>query len=64
MNSSQGRAHLATVFGLDPHTRDALAVRSNQRNFAGEGVAYFPSQGNDPASTAPFSNIRLICEVV
>jgi len=64
MLSAPGRATLGKLFHLDNKTAAGLANRPQQRDFAGEGVAYFPSQGNDPASTDPFSNIKLICEMM
>ena len=60
MNTSAGRDALASQFNLAEGSA-WLAERANQRAFAGEGVAYFPSQGNDPSSTEPMSNIALIC---
>ena len=50
MNSSKGRASLAKSFGV---SAASLEHREGQANFAGNGVAYFPSQGNDPSCTAP-----------
>ena len=63
LKTTVGRTQLTTQFETG---QDAswLADPNNARTFAGEGVAYFPSQGNDPASTAPFSNIKLICETM
>jgi pimeloyl-ACP methyl ester carboxylesterase len=63
LKTKEGRTQLTTDFvtGQDP---EWLADPTNARGFAGEGVAYFPSQGNDPMSTAPFSNIELICKTM
>ena len=58
-----GRQQLTTEFATG-HEASWLADPTNARSFAGEGVAYFPSQGNDPMTTAPFSNIQLICETM
>ena len=63
LNTSSGRQSLASLFNISGGA-DWLATRENQRSFAGEGVAYFPSQGNDPSSTAPMSNIQLICQTM
>ena len=38
--------------------------RDNQGRFAGNGVAYFPAQGNDPSCTRPGCNIGMICKVM
>ena len=53
LKTTVGRQQLTTQFntGNDPSW---LADPNNARNFAGEGVAYFPSQGNDPSTTEPF----------
>lgn len=40
------------------------ADTGNQASFAGNGVAYFPSQGNDPTCTQPACNIKSICNVM
>lgn len=63
LQGSQGRAYLTSLFETGQDS-EWLANATNARSFAGEGVAYFPSQGNDPMSTAPFSNIQLICETM
>jgi serine protease 16 len=59
--SETGRNTLAKLFGRDSKWYESIA---NQGSFAGNGVAYFPSQGNDPSCTEPCCNIRLICEVM
>ena len=50
LKTTVGRQQLTTQFntGNDPSW---LADPNNARDFAGEGVAYFPSQGNDPSTT-------------
>eukprot|EP00756_Hemistasia_phaeocysticola_P048853 Hpha_TRINITY_DN23262_c0_g1::TRINITY_DN23262_c0_g1_i1::g.30229::m.30229 len=61
MNTSQGRTQLSRQFGVS--SRD-LETREGQRDFAGNGVAYFPAQGNDPTCTYPGCNIEQICKVM
>lgn len=61
MNTTEGREMLAEQFGVHAAS---LATRSGQRDFAGEGVCYFPSQGNDPACTQPGCNIEQICKIM
>lgn len=63
LGSDAGRRRLATAFDVKEGA-DWLANRTNAASFAGEGVAYFPAQGNDPSSTDPVSNIRTICDVM
>ena len=63
LSTQEGRQTLAEEFAVTEGA-DWLADRKNARAFCGEGVAYFPAQGNDPASTAPSSNIATICEVM
>eukprot|EP00911_Craspedida_sp_UC1_P001132 UC1_evm1s854 len=46
--SDSGRTRLASLFG---HTASWYQDTSNQAAFAGNGVAYFPAQGNDPTCT-------------
>eukprot|EP00466_Bigelowiella_natans_P011299 jgi/Bigna1/87275/estExt_fgenesh1_pg.C_180145 len=60
--SDEGRTRLASLFQLP--SADWLKERANQRDFAGEGVAYFPSQGNDPACTMAACNIERICAIM
>ena len=49
------------LFGQPP---EFFANATNQWQFAGEGVANFPAQGNDPSCTQPSCNIGLICQVM
>ena len=56
-----GRQRLAKLFGMSAVW---YMSRANQGQFAGNGVAYFPSQGNDPACTDPACNIAQICKVM
>jgi len=42
----------------------SLATKDGQRDLLGDGVAYFPSQGNDPACSEPACNIARICKVM
>ena len=66
MNTSTGRDTLASMF---PQVKarggaDWLKTRAGQARFAGNGVAAFPSQSNDPACTAFGCNIERICDVM
>ena len=61
MNSADGRAMLAHQFGV---SASSLATRRGQLNFAGNGVCYFPSQGNDPTCSQPGCNIEQICKIM
>merc|ERR1711871_413525 len=63
MASDSGREELFKKFSSVP-SAEWLKERDNQRTFAGEGVAYFPSQGNDPSCTDPACNIRSICKIM
>lgn len=64
MNTESGRAWLAHSFPQEVPSAAWLEKLANRKDFAGNGVVYFPSQGNDPASTAPGSNIEQICKVM
>eukprot|EP00039_Didymoeca_costata_P018921 m.335520 g.335520 ORF g.335520 m.335520 type:complete len:495 (-) comp17619_c0_seq1:59-1543(-) len=59
--TSQGRTELSKLFGETP---EFYADKNNQADFAGNGVAYFPAQGNDPSCTQPACNIKMICEIM
>jgi hypothetical protein len=60
-----GRRELAQMFPLvGAHGADWLLERENQAAFAGNGVAYFPAQDNDPACTGAACNIAKICEIM
>jgi hypothetical protein len=59
--ASSGQKSLEETFGLPS---GYLSSRSHQSSFAGNGVAYFPSQGNDPTCTRPACNIKRICEIM
>ena len=62
MNTTTGREEIAAAFhGVNA---ESLATRAGQRNFAGEGVAQFPAQANDPACTDAGCNIALICSTM
>jgi len=56
--TADGRAALATDFGGEA---DAYSSLEQQRDFAGEGVADFPAQANDPTCEEPMCNIAHIC---
>lgn len=59
--SLPGRARLGSLFAVSP---SSLKTHDGQLDFAGNGVAYFPSQANDPACTAPHCDVRRICETM
>jgi len=61
LNSTAGRKELAHTFGV---AASMLETREGQQGFAGNGVAMFPSQGNDPTCTQPGCNIEQICKVM
>eukprot|EP01059_Diplonema_ambulator_P031121 TRINITY_DN5628_c0_g1_i2.p1 TRINITY_DN5628_c0_g1~~TRINITY_DN5628_c0_g1_i2.p1 ORF type:complete len:502 (+),score=157.98 TRINITY_DN5628_c0_g1_i2:98-1603(+) len=60
-NTTEGRQTLSQLFG---HTPDWYESTSNQASFAGNGVASFPAQSNDPACTQPACNIGKICAIM
>lgn len=60
-NSTSGRMKLSQLFGRLPAW---YASYQNQADFAGNGVAYFPSQGNDPSCQQPGCNIASICKIM
>merc|ERR1712216_1078868 len=60
--SAKGRERIAELFpGV---SAESLKSRDNQLNFAGNGVAAFPAQSNDPSCDAPACNIKSICEIM
>lgn len=59
--TDKGQRELEKQFGL---RSGYLASRSAQADFAGDGVTYFPSQGNDLTCTQPACNIAKICEIM
>mmetsp|Transcript_17151 Transcript_17151/g.33606 ORF Transcript_17151/g.33606 Transcript_17151/m.33606 type:complete len:488 (-) Transcript_17151:124-1587(-) len=54
-------SELEEQFSLNSGALDSL---DGQRNFAGNGVADFPSQGNDPLCSTPSCNIKEICKTM
>ena len=62
--TSAGRSRLASLFDLGASGADNLKTVGGQRDFAGNGVAYFPSQGNDPSCDSPACNIAKICAIM
>jgi serine protease 16 len=65
MNSTSGRERLAALFPLvEREGADWLATRAGRQQFAGNGVAPFPSQSNDPACDEYGCNIAKICDVM
>ncbi|KAK3284619.1 hypothetical protein CYMTET_7739 [Cymbomonas tetramitiformis] len=63
LGDASGRELLSRKFKTVPNA-SWLEDREHQREFAGEGVAYFPSQGNDPACESPACNIGKICAIM
>mmetsp|Transcript_97031 Transcript_97031/g.256396 ORF Transcript_97031/g.256396 Transcript_97031/m.256396 type:complete len:474 (+) Transcript_97031:2-1423(+) len=57
-SSEQGRGRLATLFG---QAAAWYAEKGNQVGFAGQGVAQFPAQSNDPTCDEAMCNIAKIC---
>jgi hypothetical protein len=62
LKNSSGRFTLASLFKLP--SADWLANIDNQKAFAGEGVATFDAQSNDPSCTDPACNIASICKIM
>jgi hypothetical protein len=62
--TAAGRGSLATIFAKDKVSADWFAKKSNQAEFAGNGVASFPAQSNDPSCTEAGCNIAKICAVM
>uniref|UniRef100_A0A7S2PMK7 Thymus-specific serine protease n=1 Tax=Zooxanthella nutricula TaxID=1333877 RepID=A0A7S2PMK7_9DINO len=56
--TSAGRSRLAELFGKSAGWYTDIA---NQQKFAGQGVADFPAQSNDPACHTPMCDIARIC---
>jgi len=59
--TSAGRTELSQLFGLPAAYFES---RNNQASFAGNGVAYFPAQGNDPTCQQSGCNIAKICAIM
>ena len=65
MTTEDGRKVLASQFPkVGAHGADWLKTHEGQLEFAGNGVAYFPSQGNDPACTGADCDISSICQTM
>ena len=65
MNTSDGRSDLVKLFPIvASRGADWLRERAGRLEFAGGGVAYFPSQGNNPACTSSDCNIERICKTM
>jgi hypothetical protein len=60
-DTTEGRAKLSKLFGQSP---SFYMSKQNQGDFAGNGVAYFPAQGNDPSCSEPGCNIKEICKIM
>ena len=64
-NTSVGRYELASLFDeVKARGAEWLDSRANQAAFAGNGVASFPSQGNDPQCKGFGCGISRICDVM
>jgi len=61
MQTSSGRAQLESQFGL---RQGLLSTHDGQVQFAGNGVAEFPAQSNDPTCSEPACSIKKICEIM
>ena len=59
--SATGRATLSKLFGQPAAWYE---TKAHQGQFAGNGVAYFPAQSNDPSCTRPGCNTGEICKVM
>ena len=65
MTTGSGRDQLASQFPkVKAHGADWLTTHEGKLEFAGNGVAYFPSQGNDPACTGADCDISRICQTM
>ena len=64
MADAAGRSQLQAVFGLSKDEAAALNTTQGKMNFAGYGVANFPSQANDPTCSEPACNIGRICTLM
>lgn len=61
LESNEGRAAAEALLAL---RKGQLATRQQQQDELGEGVAYFPAQGNDPACNEEACNIKKICKLM
>mmetsp|Transcript_1312 Transcript_1312/g.4564 ORF Transcript_1312/g.4564 Transcript_1312/m.4564 type:complete len:511 (+) Transcript_1312:65-1597(+) len=63
MNGSDAdREYLGSVFDIRDPSR--FKVKSYQASFAGNGVANFPAQSNEPTCTSPACNVDKICQLM
>jgi hypothetical protein len=60
-SSKEGRGALEQQFHLSQGSLDSTSM---QKSFAGNGVADFPAQGNDPTCETPACNIGKICAIM
>lgn len=63
LQSAEGRQRLAALFP-DVRSAEWLEDPTNQRHFAGCGVATFPAQGNRPTCSEPACGITQICRMM
>ena len=64
MNTSTGREQLAQLFSSRIPSASWLSTYSHKKEFAGNGVYRFGTQGNDPSCTSFGCNVKMICEVM
>lgn len=61
LRTEGGQIHLEKMFELGA---GSLKTKEGQLEFAGNGVASFPAQSNDPTCTVRACNIGKICEIM
>lgn len=64
MTNHSGQQRLAELFPLDVKSAEWLTDRVHQLSFAGDGVASFPAQGNNPRCDTPACGITQICAIM
>lgn len=64
LQDDAGRAQLATLFPSAVESAEWLADDTNQRSFAGCGVASFPAQSNHPTCSTPGCGISQVCSIM
>lgn len=62
--TAAGRHHLAFLFNSTVESAAWLEAPTNQRTFAGCGVASFPAQANQPSCHGPGCGITQICDIM
>mmetsp|Transcript_98998 Transcript_98998/g.171570 ORF Transcript_98998/g.171570 Transcript_98998/m.171570 type:complete len:504 (-) Transcript_98998:132-1643(-) len=64
LKSDDGRKQLAKLFPGAVRSAEWLEDKTNQRTFAGCGVASFPAQANSPTCSWPACGISQICKIM